>query len=599
MDSIETLLTPDALGVPNLTLLGPQIGAPFQARRMAKPRLLWLNKRWFFEHGIDAGRPDVEAMLGDWLLNNYAAIVPGTWDPPSAYSDGAIALQADRYGAPGGSTSGGSGRCGFAGAFNAKGIGQTPLVSLDVDWYHSHGCMWMEEALREAIMGEIADLELPHGAVPVVAIIDPCMRIHEPGGKIGARRAIVVRPNWIRLAHLERSIRFGVGGTSQSEQYLDAVRTADVARALEADHHGVLRLGLECRSFQESFTRLAEQVGSGWSLRLFHGGFFTSNLSLDGQLVDFGNFQSVPDWRHHVCGANAAAFGAEIGGFKAALYSLSFYARRYSENKASFHAERVWEEMCDSAQAIFLQQTCRGLGLANLAPTLSNEVNGQLSAIFHAMQAETASGQYRPGRWHSLWSGFDGQPTLANAIPEQRHAATLFRMLKSVLSPAELQHVRSLSQPWRRPRPLLDRAVLVRYLSALVQSKDVDSSAFPARVAAVINAIVARSRRSWRELPSQLAIREVEGDASTSLIRACSQPGAPSEQYVIASVYGERILLGGRSMGIGELPARGVTVTGRRACLTLDPHRASWEEGRPDARFNDWPGWSTLHFGAA
>src|SRR5206468_820219 len=110
-----------------------------------------------------------------------------------------LTFHADRYGATSGSAHGGSGRVGTNGPFNVKGLGRTPLASTMSDWQHSHGCLWLEEAVREAIYSEVADAEFPHGAVPVVAIIGTGIRHELEDGAVG-ERALLVRPSFLRLA---------------------------------------------------------------------------------------------------------------------------------------------------------------------------------------------------------------------------------------------------------------------------------------------------------------------------------------------------------------------------------------------------------------
>ncbi|TXH74678.1 MAG: hypothetical protein E6Q88_04120, partial [Lysobacteraceae bacterium] len=453
--TLDAALTPMVLGVPDLDALGAHIGARFRPRRMARSRVLWLNRRWFFERGCDLTSPDTRAALEAWLLSNYAAIVQGDWDPETAYAEGEAELCADRYGAPGGAPNGGSGRCGFAGAFNAKGIGRTPLVSADADWYHSHGCLWVEEAMREAIAAEVADAELPHGATPVVAILDPGMRIHGPPTGIGGvRRAILIRPNFVRLAHFERSIRFGKGGYSRSEQYLDALRTEEAVDALRAHLAGERDLGLPIRSVPEIFARIAEQTGSGWSQRLFHGGLFSSNIAVDGQLVDFGNFRALPDWRRHVCGGRGAAFGAEIGNFRVVLHSLNFYFRRYGRSALAFDTNAMCDEMGEVAVRAFVTETLAGLGLLRYAgASFMEDAERLLVGAFFAMQSQSVRNlRQAPTLWRSVWSGWDAAasdaaPDRVSSLPGSAQIASLGRLLRQSLPAAEHAHVREQSLP--------------------------------------------------------------------------------------------------------------------------------------------------------
>lgn len=139
----------------------------FFAHRVPAANILWLNERWLFERGVDVRDKVSRERIERRLLSNFACVVADS-SVDNAHLDlgRPIELWADRYGETGGATHGGSGRAGTRGPFNAKGVGRTPLVSTDTDWYHSHGCMWLEEAIREAIVGETLHLETLRATYP-------------------------------------------------------------------------------------------------------------------------------------------------------------------------------------------------------------------------------------------------------------------------------------------------------------------------------------------------------------------------------------------------------------------------------------------------
>ncbi|MHB1992682.1 hypothetical protein [Metallibacterium scheffleri] len=145
-------------GLPTLTPLGVAAFAPFMAKRLRNPTLVWTNQRWFMKRGVDIASPVASAEIEAWLLSSFAFAIPLARDPEEAFADEWRTFRADRYGGGNGHVRhGGSGRVGTLGAFQVKGIGATPLVG-DIDnWSYSHGCLWLEEAIREAICGEIAD----------------------------------------------------------------------------------------------------------------------------------------------------------------------------------------------------------------------------------------------------------------------------------------------------------------------------------------------------------------------------------------------------------------------------------------------------------
>lgn len=311
-----------------LETLSPVIYAPNAARRLRGASVLWLNDRWFGEAGIDLARDGERDHVERWLLATYGVSIPSPHEPDDLYVGPPRTLGADRYGGTGGTVHGGSGRCLFASGFNVKGAGRTSLVSDATDWYHSHGCLWLEEAIRESLYSELAARVFPGGAVPVIAILDAGAGIYWDDGSIGERRALVVRPNFVRLAHLQRSLFFGSAGHPGSEQHLDALKCRDVAEA-------VWRNGAASPSTLEIAERIGRQIGFARFHRLWPGPFFSSNFTLDGQLVDFGSFRSMPDWKRRQGAVTDLPFGDEHLGVLPTLHSLSFAASRVGAKTAS------------------------------------------------------------------------------------------------------------------------------------------------------------------------------------------------------------------------------------------------------------------------
>ncbi|HWU78853.1 MAG TPA: hypothetical protein VN158_02170, partial [Caulobacter sp.] len=266
-------------GLPNLAAFGDKLFVETAARARPQARVLWLNHRWFAEQGLDSLDASTKAQLHEWLIADFAF--------ETAEADSADrTVRADRYGGTGGATHGGSGRCAVVGAFNAKGVGRTPLVPEGVDWTHAHGLLSLDEAVREAISAEIAHAELPYGAVPVIAILDGGGEYWTPEGQ-SHRRAILVRPNFVRPAYAERSIFFGTSGKLGSDQQIDAERVRDVVRGLTGPRPARLAANLSFDRLEEMFGRFAFQLGYGRAHRLWQGRFLTSNLSIDGALADF------------------------------------------------------------------------------------------------------------------------------------------------------------------------------------------------------------------------------------------------------------------------------------------------------------------------
>ena len=247
--SIERHFRPDEVeqlqsGLPNLAEISSEILVPFEARRLRRAAILWINRRWFFERQIDVARAEDRLRVEAWLLDEFAYAIPRAGDAPDAFTGEVKTLHADRYGISSGrSVHGGSGRVATIGSFQAKGIGVTPLAGVGANWVHSSGCASVEEGIREIIYSEVATAEFPHGAVPVVALLDAGLIYPNSADQATSaaatalvRRAIIIRPAVLRIAHAERAPLFLRSLTGfPNHQPDDARRTRDVVRYWTGD----------------------------------------------------------------------------------------------------------------------------------------------------------------------------------------------------------------------------------------------------------------------------------------------------------------------------------------------------------------------------
>jgi hypothetical protein len=357
--------------------LGEHVGVPFEVRRLPSARLLWLNERWLIEAGmapsdIAARECFAARMLRDFAVTSVASDVPGTSACESH-------LLADRYGGSAGELHGGSGRCGSKDGFIAKGIGKTPLVTEQVDIYHKNGRMSVGEAIRETINAEIVNRELPWGAIPTVAIIDAGFDFPYGEQREPRRAAIVVRPAFIRPAHFERSIFFGTGGYRDSPQFNDALRVRDAARAAAAAPGTY-------PSLVETFRRFSQQIGVARARRLWQGRFLSSNVSIDGALVDFGSFRALPNWRRTI-GVAGECFGAEMEQLRRAFLSVAAYFGKYAPRHLDGLDPRAYlRELAQVEHAAFLDSCFAGCGVGDRGDSAARALAAAFDAYYHCQQ---------------------------------------------------------------------------------------------------------------------------------------------------------------------------------------------------------------------
>lgn len=198
---------------------------------------------------------------------------------------------ADCYGGAGIGSNGGSGRAVYINGYHVKGVGRTPLVGVDTDVSHASGGAYLEECVRESIFSEIVHQEFPHGSIPTLAIIDTGREViwETDHGPKRERMCLLVRPMFLRPAHIERAVRYKSG--NEYGGATDAARVRATALAIERQVGGAASMNA---LLSTCLVRWAQQIAYSYVSRLSHGGVTSSNVSIDGRLVDFGAMTSVP-----------------------------------------------------------------------------------------------------------------------------------------------------------------------------------------------------------------------------------------------------------------------------------------------------------------
>lgn len=312
----------------NYSDITPYLQVRTELHPLSKAELIWLNKAWFQKHWQGEFDQCAQQKVERWLVEAFAVGIPGNFDSDLLDPKSTVIRYADRYGGTDGAPHGGSGRCINIGHFNAKGIGRTALVPDSVAYSYKHGYLELSQAIKQTILSLIADYEFPHGAIPVLAIIDTGFDFDFKQDEEKERCAIVVRPNFLRAAHLERSLMFGSAGHKKSDQYLDAVRVRDVVQYLERNSH--LDPNEESiESFLKNWLNIvANQVGYGRIAKLWGDLIVSSNIGLDGAWSDLELFQSLPNWARGVNQVNHT-FGNEATSIQNTIRSLRFHLRKY------------------------------------------------------------------------------------------------------------------------------------------------------------------------------------------------------------------------------------------------------------------------------
>lgn len=504
--------------LPELPALGEHLLVPFSAKKLRNAQVIWLNERWLAENQLDVFDHALRARMEHWLLGEFAYGVPQPLDPPETFDEGEKLFWADRYGGEGIRFNGGSGRCGLSGFFQAKGIGQTPLVGRDTEFLHAHGGASLEEAIRETIFSEVVCAEFPHGGVPVVAIIETGTRTYwtTNEGVIPERRAILVRPNFIRPAHFERATFF----RSDSRAHLaDSARVEGAVRALIDSVGRSSALHLQIESLSDLAKRIAAQIAFGRAQRIFHGAYATSNVTINGGLVDFGATCALGGWSRAVAVKTFPAFGLELETVKRSLASLAFYFKKYAPQACSQLAEEYLVADLEAAfQAAFDHELLRLWGLEEIdaIDDAASIVAGTLRRYFKDQQKQSFdifdSTPEPNGGW--LYDDLVSQQregvqpaTLRGTEALHAIAAALTNAFGGMVSErAQIERCWLTAARYLKPRKLLYRQELKRWIDDNLINGGIPREHHVQVITDAIRFHVSASRRHWPMLPNDLAV---------------------------------------------------------------------------------------------
>ncbi|MET0321072.1 MAG: hypothetical protein ABW069_10160 [Duganella sp.] len=324
---------------------------PVPLYRAPGARLLWLNQRAMLDDPAFHALGGDVAAYGAHLLAACAMTLPAG---PCQHGPDATGY-ADRYGGVGISTNGGSGRAALVNGYLVKGIGRTPLVGETVDAMHGSGGAYLEECLRETIFSEVVGAEFPHSAIPTLALIDTGMIQHWDDTAThwddtvdvpaAERRVLLVRACFVRPAHLERAA--GFHSPNPKEGALDFKRVqhmfAELTRLLGAE-----RLAAQCARFARHW---AEQLAYAYVHRLSPSGNSTSNICLDGALLDFGACAALPSWAQIMMIPGSPATGNELQTLEQAVHSLCYHFGRSLD--PAFGEPAMYEAIVAEARAAY------------------------------------------------------------------------------------------------------------------------------------------------------------------------------------------------------------------------------------------------------
>lgn len=521
-------------GLSPMSALGEATFVPFRAKRLSNPTIVWTNDRWLFEKGVDLTSWEIRSEIETWLLEAFAFAIPLTSDPIEAFRDDWRTFHADRYGGGNGKARhGGSGRVGTLGAFQIKGIGATPLVG-DVDnWNYAHGCLWMEEAIREVICSELADAEFPHGAIPVIAVIDTGLTYIFENGQVGERRALLIRPFAFRPAHMERASMFSDAENTRQAQIADVKRVRDAIHAF-VSANGDKESTKNTSAVDSLVVNVAQQIAFGQVHRLFHGGYFSSNLAMGGELIDFGSFRSLPDWEKSFAMDHVPPFGDEIKLIVQMIESLVFHINKYLANRnIDLDKDRLIALAKRSLRVEFDKQTLSLWGLDSSARSTCQALIECTNSYYSKQQRNLRSYESKLGhRVEWIYPCLVAEHVGRNMGLEQAWINVADDTLRAWFGndehgTSQREHAWHTCARLLEPRAFLSREILQQsILGALGGSAALPPD--PIVIRRLIDAVLSESRRHWPMLPSGVQVCcQVSTGGSNALYCLRLTDGAP------------------------------------------------------------------------
>ncbi len=402
---------------------------------------------------------------------------------------------ADRYGGGIGSN-GGSGRAAIIGPYCVKSVGRTPLIGRDVDVGHASGGAYLEECVRESLLAEILHRELPYGVVRTLAIIATgTVQVWQTAhGPKPERCCLLVRRAFLRPAHLERAPLYR--GSEDLPGLADAHRVRRTIAALERHAGGVDPLQEQLTA---GFGRWSRQLATTYLLCLPHGGVSSSNVTLDGRLLDFGATAAVPSLARYWVASGHYPSGEE---YRDIVDTVNGVACGFRFTAGHGEPARAWRaRTCDQV----LQAYGKGLHAALLRLLGFTAVDAQalLQGSAEPAVARELDLWLRPLRRHA-WPIFEGTPWDAHAMPD---AASLDRLEAELMriagetgvampnaSNASTAARRATRARWTAPRIRLDREKLKNECYVRLDGRFPDVADLPAlreAIATLIDEVVA------------------------------------------------------------------------------------------------------------
>lgn len=312
-------------------------------------------------------------------------------------------MLAERYGGKGLAYNGGGVRCGLEQNVQIKGIGKNCLAGNNTDFFHSYGGASLNEAIVEAIWGELFQQALPYGAVRCYGLLTTGTRVPLLKPKTGqdptTTRALIIRQACLRIAHFMRAIYYRPQGemlAAESDTQRTRAAILQIGSAFKTIYGDAPNNPLDVdylnHCLSEMLHRMACQIAAARAKRIMHGSLIASNTSMDGRWLDFGTVSTLPDYGQFFISPSMPDFLHEELSVRDTLFDLRFYLGKYlpqSLGHALFSAEHLWSDFNTNLAARLRIEFLKLTGipetqLENIPTDIQNAVYGNLQRIMRS-----------------------------------------------------------------------------------------------------------------------------------------------------------------------------------------------------------------------
>lgn len=341
-----------------------------QLAALSKAKMLWVDKHATrcAPHSPTVGSRGETEEAGLLAAASYSV---------SSSDTGPVTGWADRYGGGGIGVNGGSGRAVVLNGLSIKGVGPTPLIGKGASPNHSGGGAYLEEALREALFSQLFRKILPHGAVPVSAIIDTGedQTWHfGDGASETQRRVLIVRPFPLRPAHFQRAHQYRPSLLNETRLDVRRVRHNFVTAS---DRFG--REGLRSR-LVTCYSRWSEQLAFAHVKGLALGAT-ASNIDIDGRILDFGASSILPGVANFVVSPSVTSL-CDMAKLMQSLNSLSLMAVAFDAELYGAFQNEVFDAVEEAYRVGIVRHALSSIGLGHRFESI--EPNGKLLLQIYA-----------------------------------------------------------------------------------------------------------------------------------------------------------------------------------------------------------------------